>query len=242
MKIPITLILVFCLLACGVVGEAQDTLDAEPQALLDAAVAQLQSAQSVRLSITQSGEPYQLALTFDGVNMLPAPLQSAEAQVISPDELHISARLQLIIPLSLDIYSRGSRQWISFPRGAPWIQLPAFEDFDVNRLLTPGDGIERVLTDLQDPQLVDEPPLIDDQPAWRIQAIAAGAAVEGLLFGFIDPQDDVEIDVYLTVEDGRLALIEILMLETVDDSEKEPSVWHIRFFDYDGPRVFEAPQ
>ena len=50
--------------------------------------------------------------------------------------------------------------------------------------------------------------------AWRIEASAAGDAVEVLLFGFIDPQDDVEIDAYITCADGRLALIEILMLET----------------------------
>ena len=214
---------------------------AEPQTLLDAAVEQLQSADSFRLAIEQSGAPYQLALTFDGVNMLPATLQSAEAQVVSPNELHISAHLHLVIPLSLEIYSRDDRQWLSFPSGAPWWQLPAFEDFDVSRLLAPDDGIDKVMTDLRDPQIFGSEALIDERFAWHIQALAAGDAVQGLLFGFIDPRDDVEIDAYITVDDGRLALIEILMLETAADPDAEPSVWHIRFFDYDAPRGFEAP-
>ncbi|MDE2637221.1 MAG: LppX_LprAFG lipoprotein [Chloroflexota bacterium] len=241
LKNRIRFIIVACMVFCAGFAGAQEGPLAEPQALLDRSVELLQSADSFRLAIAQSGAPHQLALTFDGVNMLPATLRSAEAQVISPNELYISARVQLVIPLSLEIYSRDDRQWLSFPSGAPWWQLPAFEGFDVSRLLAPDDGIDRVMTDLQDPKLVDSEALVDDQLAWHIQAIAAGDAVEGLLFGFIDPQDDVLLDAYITADSGRLALIEILMLETAGDPNAEPSVWHIRFFDYDGPRGFEAP-
>ena len=167
--------------------------------------------------------------------MAPMPKSSA------PNELHISASVRLIIPLAMDIYSRDDRQWLSFPSGAPWIQLPAFDDFDVRRLLAAGDGIEKLMTDLQNPRLADAEALVDEQAAWRIEATAAGDAVAVLLFGFIDPKDDVEIDAYITVEDGRLALIEILMLETAGDPNAAPSLWHISFYDYDAPRGFEAP-
>lgn len=241
MKNRIKLIIAACFVFCSGLTGAQDLPLAEPQALLDAAVERLQSADSFRLAIEQSGAPYQLALTFDGVNMLPATLQSAEAQVISPNELHINAHLHLVIPLSLDIYSRDDRQWLSFPSGAPWWQLPAFEDFDVSRLLAPDDGIDKVMTDLRDPKIIDSEALVDEKLAWHFQAIAAGDAVEGLLFGFIDPQDDVLIDAYITIADGCLALIEILMLETAGNPDADPSIWHIRFFDYDAPRGFEAP-
>lgn len=241
MKIVLTLLtLILPLASVGLAG-ADDETTAEPQRLLNAAVEQLQAAESFRMTIEQSGAPYQLALTLDGVNMLPATLQSAEAQVISPNELHISARLQLIIPLSMDIYARDERQWLSFPSGAPWILLPAFEGFDVSRLLAPDDGIDRVMTALRDPQIVAGEALVEDQATWHIQATAAGDAVEGLLFGFIEPQDDVALDAYITLEDGRLALIEILMLETVGDPAADPSIWHIKFYDYDAPRAFDPP-
>jgi hypothetical protein len=241
LKILLTILTaVFMLSAAAAVG-AQDEIDVEPQALLDAAVEQLRSAYSFRLAIEQRGAPYQLALTFDGVNMLPATLQSAEAQIISPNELHISARMHLLIPLSMDIYSRGDRQWLSFPSGAPWLPLPAFEGFDVSRLLEPEDGIDKLMTELRDPRIAATDALTEDQTAWHIQAIAAGDAVEGLLFGFIEPQDDVAITAYITVEAGRLALIEILMLETAGKVDAEPSVWRIKFYDYDAPRVFDPP-
>ena len=241
LKTRIALIIMPALFAWVAVATAQDRPWPEPQVLLDAAVEQLQSAASFRMSIQQTGEPYQLALSFDGVNMLPATLASADAQIVSPDELHINAQLRLLIPLWMNVYSRAERQWLSFPAGAPWILLPAFDGFDISRLLAPDDGIEKVMSGLIAPRIADDEALVDERLAWRIEANAAGDAVEGLLFGFIDPEDDVEIEAYIATESGRLALLEILMLETVGDPDKAPSVWHIKFHDYDGPRAFESP-
>lgn len=246
MRYPIPVILTLTLLlVSGVSALAQASKDADvgdPQALVDAAVDHLQAAESFKLTITQTGEPYPLALSFDGVNMLPASLQSAEAQYISPDELHISALVQLFIPLSLDIYSLGERQWLSFPSGAPWFQLPAFEDFDVNRLLAPGDGIEFVMDNLEEPHIIDAETPDEEEEVWTLGARAAGAGVSGLLFGFIEPQDDVDIVATISAADGRFAGLEITMLETVSDPDKEASVWHIRFHDYGGMRDFEPPE
>ena len=245
MRYPIRALLALAMLLIG--GGAslsQQTDDADlvdPQALVDAAVDHLQAAESFKLAITQTGEPYPLALTFDGVNMLPASLQSAEAQYIRPDELHISALVQLFIPLSLDIFSLGEQQWLSFPSGAPWFQLPAFEDFDVNRLLAPGDGIEYVMDNLEELEILAAETPEEEETDWTLRARAAGAGVSGLLFGFIEPQDDVEILATITAADGRFAALDITMLETVGDAGKEPSVWHIVFHDYDEPRDFEAP-
>lgn len=245
MRLRLFLILCLSLLTIsGALSLAQETDQTDAPAataLLDAAVDQLQAADSFKLAITQSGEPYPLSLTFDGVNMLPASLKSAEAQYISPDELHISALLQLFIPLSLDIYSLGEQQWLSFPSGAPWLQLPAFEGFDVNRLLAAGDGIEFVMDNLENPQILDDQAQDGDEIAFQLQARAAGAGVSGLLFGFIEPQDDVEIVAGIDAADGRFASLDITMLETVGDPEIEPSVWHIQFSDYDEPRDFEPP-
>ena len=240
MKTGIAVFIAAALLACAGVSLAQDEATSAPQLLLNDAVAQLQSAESFRLKIEQSGEAYPLTLSFDGVNMVHATLESADAQVISPNELYISASMRLIIPLTLNIFARDDQQWLSFPGGAPWIALPAFEGFDVSRLLAPGDGIDKVMTDLREPQIAAAA-LVDEQPAWHIKATAAGDAVSGLLFGFINPTDDVQISAYISVEDGRLALIELLMLETATNPDVAPSVWRIRFYDYDAPRGFESP-
>ncbi len=243
MRHRLALVLTCVLLLASVsLSWGQEARSSVPQELLDAAVDNLQSAESFKLAIKQSGEPYPLALSFDGVNLLPATLTGAEAQYVSPNELHINALLQLFIPLSLDVYSLDDRQWLSFPSGAPWILLSAFEDFDINRLLAAGDGIKYVMANLQDPQIVPDGAPADEDTVWHLQARAAGDGVAGLLFGFIEPQDDVEIDAYIAAEDGRFKLLEITMLETVGDPDRDAAVWHIRFYDYDAPPVFEPPR
>ncbi len=214
----------------------------QPQALLQEAVDQLRAAASFKLLITQSGQSYPLALSFDGVNTIPASLIRADAQFISPDELYIAASLRMFLPLSLDIYSRDDRQWLSFPRGAPWIALPAFAGFDVNRLLAPNDGTEYALASLKEPQVIDHDATLDETNSRLIRGTAAGEVVSALLFGFIEPEADVQVDVFINAETGRLQRIDIDMLLNADDPAAESSIWHIEFHAYDAPPDFEAPE
>lgn len=204
--------------------------------VLENALAELQSARSFRLSISQSGASYPLSIPIDGTNMLSATLQSADAQYISPNELHISAALQLFLTVTMDVYSLDNRQWISFPSGAPYFALPAFEGFDVNRLLARDDGITRVVANLQGLEMV----ATDAADMAHLRARSAGEMVSGLLFGFIEPGGEVEIDFWINA-DGRFARIEMLMLDTFAVAPNDPSRWHIAFSDYDGPREFAPP-
>lgn len=238
--------LVLILICLGLPGWTRPSLAQEaspqPQALLQEAVEHLRTAASFKLLITQSGQSYPLALSFDGVNTLPATLVQADAQFISPDELHIAASLRMFLPLSLDIYSRDDRQWLSFPRGAPWIALPGFTGFDVNRLLERDDGIEYALASLRDPQIIDHGETLDETNSWLIRGTAAGEVVSGLLFGFIEPEADVLVEASIDASTGRLQRIVIDMLLNADDPDVETSIWHIEFHAYDAPRDFEAPE
>ena len=227
-------LLIVLALICCMPLHAQMTPNA--QNMLDNAVAELQSARSFRLSISQSGAPYPLSITFDGTNMIPATLRSADAQYISPNELHISAALHLFLTVTLDVYSLDDRQWISFPSGAPYFQLPAFEGFDVNRLLARDDGIDRVAANLQGLEVVET----DASDIVHLRARSAGEMVSGLLFGFIEPGDAVEVDFWLNA-DGSFAQIDLLMLETLEAAPDDPSRWHITFSDYDAPPDFTPP-
>lgn len=243
----IALTIMLCIVGAGP-ARGQTPPDPTARDLLDAAVEQLQAAESFRLAIEQAGAPYPLALSLDGVNTLPATLKRAEAQYMQPNELHISADIVLFFTLSMDIYALDDRQWISFPSGAPWVVLTPLAGFDVNRLLAPGAGIELVLANLLDPQIVgtitqaptDEPEA-EAAALFHLRAQAAGAVVSELLFGLIEPQDDVELDAYVTVETGRLESIEITMRETTEAAADEPTVWQIRFYDYDAARGFDPP-
>ena len=213
--------------------------DPEAQSLLETAVEHLRAAETFNLEISQTGPAYPLALSFDGINMLPASLREASAQFVNPNELHISAQLQMFIPIGLDIYSRDDRQWLSFPSGAPWFLLPAFEGFDINQLLAEDQGIDGIVDGLQDVEMI-ETTLDDDEPAWLIRGMSAPDHVASLLFDFIEPQEDVELAIWINADAGHLARIEMTMLETLE-TEDVPSVWHIEFDAYDAERNFEPP-
>lgn len=240
LRIWILTTLALVLLAGGPIL-ADDGGENEARALLEAAVAQLQAADSFKLAIAQTGEPYPLAISLDGFNSLPASLISADAHFIQPGELYISVNVRLFLSVWLNVYALAEKQWLSFPSGAPWRLLPPFEGFDVNRLMAADDGIQLVIDGLLAPRIIDDPALIDDEMYWRLQGLAEPAGISALLFGFIEPQDHVELVAYIHAEDGRLASLELTMLETAGIEGVEATVWLLEFYDYDGERDFEPP-
>ncbi len=222
-----------------------------PAALLEGALAQLRAAESFRLRIEQTGTPYPLELAIEGLPTLRAPLNSAEAQAIPPDELFISAQLKaFFLTVSFDIYALGARQWLSFPSGASWRALNASDSFNVASLLAADDGIEAVFDNLRELQQLppeQEPPPTDDAAASdelaliKLRALADGEAIAALLFNLIEAQGEVLVYVYISEADGRLTRIDLTMLEEDAAADAEPSLWHIHFYDYDADRGFEAP-
>ena len=182
----IVLLFAAALMLCPVVSQAQAAPEAEPQTLLDGAVDALQSASSFRLGIEQTGAPYQLALTLDGVNMLPRHLKRRRSAGHQPGRAIHQRPCPPDPAARVDIYSRDDRQWLSFPSGAPWLQLPAFEGFDISRLLAPDDGIDKVMTNLSDAQspltgrwLMSGPPgkFKRRPPATRSRGCSSGSSI-----------------------------------------------------------------
>ena len=210
----------------------------DPQALLKTAVDAIQAADSFRMTIEQTGSPYPMRLSFDGVNMLTAELQRGAAQYVSPNELFIQVKLDIGVTAVIDLFSRGDHQWIRLVGGAPWLTLPVAEDFDISRLMARGDGLEYAMTHLNAPQILGEAALIDGTQTFHIRATASGETVQGLLFGLLEPKGEVQIDVHIRTDSQHPALLEMTM-PTADDAE--PAVWRIEFYDYDAPRDFEGP-
>ncbi len=241
MRFWLLIILALELLLGGGMASAEDADESQARALLEEAVAHLQAADSFTLSITQTGEPYPLAISLDGVNALPASLISAEAQYIKPGELFLSANLRMFLPVWLNVYALDERQWLSFPSGAPWLALPASDGFDVNNLMAADDGIQLVMENLREPRIIDEAARIGENVFWELRGLAEPAGVSALLFGFIEPQDNVELVAHINAEDGRFASLELTMLETAEAEDKEPTVWRIQFGAYDEERDFEPP-
>ena len=244
MQKPIVVLLVgLCLLlvACDSGQSDRAELPDDPQALLEQVVENMQSIESFRMTLEQLGTPYPLLLSFDGVNIVEAELRRGTAQFVNPNELFINVTLRIGVVVTVDIFSLDDRQWASFPSGAPWYLLPAFPDFDISKLMAEGKGMERAMTNLENIEVLGEEELIDGTNAIHIQANASGEIVQGLLFGLIEPEDDVRVDAYINTADGRFSVVEVTMLETATDESGDPSVWRIEFYDYNAEKDFEAP-
>lgn len=241
-KFVVVLLIGFGLLltACTSGDATRNELPSDPQALLEEIVENMQATDTFRLTIEQTGTPYPLLLSFDGVNIVEAELRRGTAQFVSPNELFINVTLRIGVVVSVDIFSLDDRQWASFPSGAPWYQLPPFPDFDISKLMAEGAGMEYAMTNLEDIEILGEETLIDGTNALHIQANASGEVVRGLLFGLIEPEDDVKVDAYINTADSRFSLVEVTMLETTEENE-DPSVWRIEFYDYDAEKEFEVP-
>lgn len=242
-KFIVVFLIGLCLIvtACDTGQLSRTELPTDPQTLLSEVVANMQAIDTFRMTLEQIGSPYPLLLAFDGENVIQAELRRGTAQFVSPNELFINVNLKILVVVSIDIFSRDDTQWASFPSGAPWYQLPPFPDFDISRLMAEGDGMEYAMANLEDIQVIGEETLIDGTNAIHIQANATGDVVRGLLFGLIEPEDDVQVDVYINTSDARFALLEVTMLETISEDNEEHSVWRIEFYDYNAPQDFEAP-
>jgi LppX_LprAFG lipoprotein len=230
------------LVACGTGQPSRSELPTDPQALLEEVVVNMQAVDTFRMTIEQSGPPYPILLSFDGTSVIQAELRRGTAQFISPNELFINVNVKIGVVVSVDVFSLDDLQWASFPSGAPWYQLPPFPDFDISRLMAKDDGMEYAMTNLENVNIIGEETLIDGSTAIHIQANATGEVVRGLLFGLIEPEDDVQVDVYINPADSRFALVEVTMLETITEDSAERSVWRIEFYDYNAPQDFDVPQ
>ncbi len=233
-----------CLLltACDAGGGSQVELPEDPQAFLEEVVVNMQALDTFRMIVEQTGVSYPLLLSFDGVNVVRADLRRGVAQFIAPDELFINVTLRIGVVVSVDIYSLEEDQWASFPSGAPYYKLPPYEGFDIGRLMADEDGMEYAMTNLNDIEILGVETLIDGTDAIHVTATADGDVVLGLLFGLIEPQDDVKVDVYIDPVSKRFTLVEVTMLETVNDETDEPAVFRIEFYDFNDEKDFVAPQ
>ncbi len=243
-KFIVVLMAGLCLLmtACDT-GQAQrEEVSIDPQDLLGEVVENMQAIETFRMTLEQVGPPYPLLLSFDGTSIVEAELRRGTAQFVSPNELFINVNLRIGVVVTVDIYSRDDVQWASFPSGGPWYQLPPFPDFDISRLMAEDDGMEYAMANLVDIKVIGEETLIDGTTAIHIQANATGEVVRGLLFGLIEPEDDVQVDVFINPEDNRFALVEVTMLETLTEDSDEKSIWRIEFYDYNEAQDFEAPK
>ena len=221
--------------------EPTEEIEIDPVSLLDQAITQLGSAKAFRMIVEQKGAPWYFAVTLDGgATSVAANLRRAEAQFIAPEVLFSTVNIRVAgLTVAMDIFARGIDQWIR-PLGATWFNVDFAEGFDASQLLADTSGFQAALRELTSLEYAGETTLIDGSQTHHARGMASGNLVDELLFGLLQTDEDVIVDVYVDQTTSFPSLLEVTQPETGTDDE-EPTKWVIEIYDVNEEPIYEDP-
>ncbi len=219
--------------------ETENALD--PIALLTESADNIRAAETFRLDVQQEGADYNVLIDLNGETTAVA-FRRAQAQYVSPDEVQGTVRvLAGIVPIDVDIYSSGVRQWVRFV-GTDWISEDFAPGFNAATLIEEDTGFEAALSALADLDYSGEESLEDGTPVYHIAGTAEGEAVTSLLVGMIETEGLVPVDVYLHREERYPVRIVIHQVDNATEENPEGTIWTIDVFDVDDAPELTPPQ
>ncbi|MBN2114373.1 MAG: LppX_LprAFG lipoprotein [Acidimicrobiia bacterium] len=204
--------------ACG------DTATPPPDAaaLVQGAVAAMQSVASARFEMTRAGAP----ITVEGL-----VFDSAVGRYAAPAAAEAVLRMRAgDLTVQLGTISMGERTWLTDPLTNRWHELRPGSGFNPAVLFDPDDGWVALLGDLSAvrgvPAEAGTYRLAGRVPAARVEALTAGLA----------PGQEVPVDVWLDASTLHIIRLEF---STVGDEGK--SDWVIVMSDFDLPVQIDPP-
>lgn len=240
--IILLLVLALVLTACETDNgdDSEDVTELDPIALLTESADNIRAADTFRLDVQQSGADYNVLIDLNGETTAVA-FRRAQAQYVSPDEVQGTVRvLAGIVPIDVDIYSSGVRQWVRFI-GTDWISEDFAPGFNAATLIEEDTGFEAALSALADLDFAGEESLEDGTPVFHIAGTAEGEAVTSLLVGMIETEGIVPVDVYLHREERYPVRIVIHQVDNATEEHPDGTVWMIDVFDVDDPSDLTPP-
>lgn len=226
-------------------GNDNDADDLPPVgSLLDESAGYIRDASSFELEIDVNGYPVEL--TVGALNLpVDVPLQFKYARGVfqAPDRIEANVQFSLgeisttadLIAIDHDHYLRGD---ITSNR---WIQEELIKGFTPQSLISDSGGIPDALVSIGSGQMVGRIDL-DGLDVFHIHGTIEANAVNALTFGLIRTREGLlAIDVYVLVDDHRVAQIVLVEPPPAANSEDEPTTWLINLMEYDNDVSIAAP-
>lgn len=234
----------FMLLA-GCTGNATPTPTLDPLALVTEAAANIRTAETFRISVTQDGPDYMLPTEYGT-----AFFRSATAQFVAPREMQANVRVVAAgLPIQIDVFSRGADQWYrAIWTGNQWLNQAFQEGFNPEALVSEEAGFQSALDSLIELNYVGEAELESGAQVYHLTATANGPDVTALLGGLIEPVGEVIVDVYIEQETRQPVRFIIQEFNSPFAATPEagedgvPVVWTIDLYDIDAPPELDAPE
>jgi hypothetical protein len=239
----LSVLVIAILMLTGCNGSATDAPPPDPHQLLQDAIKNIRASQTFRMLLNQTGADYRFYVNIDqSGKSVQAVMRRAQAQFVAPDVLYATINLSLSgLPLAVEIFARGEKQWFRLPSG-PWLNITFAQDFNPVTLLSTDSGFQQALSSLNDVKYIGAETLDDGTPVYHISGSASGQSVKDLLVGLVDNGHDVNVDAYIAQSTRLPALVVITQPNTATQQQPQDTAWRVEVYDYNAKPDIQDPE
>jgi hypothetical protein len=236
----VLLIMVGVLAGCGG-GDATPTASAlAPADMVKQAATNIRTVDTLKMTIDRTGAVYLFQ-----AEMGTATFNHLEAQYVAPDTIQAKARVLLgKLPLDLDVFAKGTEQWIrGIFSNMEWQKTDFASDFNPQTLISQeNSGLQVAMDSLKEIKLAGEESLEDGTAVYHLTSTAAGEDVSALVAGLLQMTGEVNVDLYVDKEKILPLKFVVVQTDTVTETEKEPTTWTIEIYDFNVAATLETPE
>lgn len=233
----IGLMMAFVLAACGGAKATEVPLP-DAQSLLTKAAAEVESAKSIKIKLELTGAPSYVDPPRNLVTFV-----SANGLYVAPDRLSATVTVKIgSIPGQVDVVAIGDDQWMNnaLLTAGHWAKAVFSPGFNAGKLISSQEGIHSALGTLKDPKMIGRETVFGTE-MYHVSGVSDGASMAALTVGLIRGKI-VNVDIFVTVDTGRVDHVVMVQPDTVTEKEKTPSTWTLELYDYNTEAKIEAPQ
>jgi hypothetical protein len=214
--------------------------------LLNESANQIQNASSLDVEIDVTGYPVELGTsTLDSVPAdTPLYFKYAKGVFEAPDRLEATIEFSVgvfsttatLIALDRDHYLRSDLLTANH-----WINAEIIPGFSPASLMARPGGIASALESVTNLEMVGQEDM-DGLEVFHLRGTVQSSAFYSLTFGLIRTQTgEINIEVFITVSDRRVALIKLYEPPPSDVTDSDDTTWAINILDYNRDVTITPP-
>jgi hypothetical protein len=214
--------------------------------LLDESANQIQNASSLDVELNVEGYPVELGTTTLDTMPADSPVYFKYAKGVfeAPDRLEATIEFSVgvlnttatLIALDRDHYLRSDLLTANH-----WINAEIIPGFSPASLMAQPGGIASALESVNNLEMIGQEDM-DGLEVFHLRGTVQASAFYSLTFGLIRTQTgEIEIEVYISVNDRRVALIKLVEPPPADVQDSGNTTWAINFLDYNRDVTITPP-
>lgn len=236
---------VLVLAACGGDDKKPDEPPPDASALLANGAAEVRNAKSFELEMSVDGYPVEIKAQGQQLpEGVPVEFKHVHGVYQAPDR--VSAQIEFAVgavSTTAELIAVDREQYFNadFLTTGKWVNAELIAGFSPAALMSGETGIPGALGSISALQMAGETDM-DGVPMFRLTGSIQAGAVHALTFGLIrSSEGELSIEVYIGVDDRRIAQITLLEPPPAEEPNAEPTTWKINISDYNEDVSITAP-